>query len=164
MSFFPAFILVIYGILFIVMPDTASIALRSSVKIVLNIAFPLCLVFILMLVLNLFLKPAYITRFLGTGVGIKGIILTVTAGIISMGPIYAWYPMLKDLREKGVGNNLIAIFLGNRAVKPFLLPMMIAYFGWMFVLILTVLTIVGSFAVGYSVEALVKKTNVPSHQ
>jgi len=156
MAFFPASVLVIYGILFGAMPDKASIALRSSGKIFLNIIFPLCLVFVLMLVLNLFLRPAHTAKFLGKGVGIKGIILTAIAGIISIGPIYAWYPLLKELREKGVGNPLIAIFLGNRAVKPFLLPIMIAYFGWTYVLILTVFTILGSLGVGYSVGTLVK--------
>ena len=161
---FPASVLVIYGILFAVMPDKASMALKSSGHVFLNIIVPLCLVFILMLVLNLFLKPAHTVKFLGKGVGIKGIILTATAGIISIGPIYAWYPLLKELQEKGVGDPLIAIFLGNRPVKPFLLPIMIAYFGWTYVLILTVFTILGSLGVGYSVGALVKeKTSLSFH-
>jgi len=156
-GFFPASMLVVYGILFAVMPDKALMALRSSGHVFLNISVPLFLVFILMLVLNLFLKRAYTAKFIGKGVGIKGIILTATAGIISIGPIYAWYPLLKELREKGVGDPLIAIFLGNRAVKPFLLPIMIAYFGWTYVLILTVFTILGSLGVGYCVGALVKE-------
>jgi hypothetical protein len=63
---------------------------------------PLSLVFILMLVTNLFLKPAQIVKFLGRGAGIKAGILSATAGIISVGPIYAWYPLLKDLRERGL--------------------------------------------------------------
>jgi len=104
------------------MPDKASTALMSSGKVFLNILIPLCLVFILMLVLNLFLKPAYIIKFLGRGAGIKGIILSVAAGIISIGPIYAWYPMLKALREKGANESLIAVFLGNRAVNHFSFP------------------------------------------
>jgi len=145
----------IYGILFAIKPDKASMALRSSGSIFLNLIVPLCFVLILMLALNLFLKPAHIARFLGRGAGIKGIILSTTAGIVSMGPIYAWYPMLRELREKGAGSSMIAIFLGNRAVKPFLLPIMISYFGLTYVLILTVFTILGSLAVGYSVGALV---------
>ena len=154
---FPASVLFIYGILFIIMPDKASTALRSSGKVFVNIIIPLCLVFTLMLVLNLFLKPAYITKFLGKEAGIKGIILSATAGIISAGPIYAWYPMLKALREKGADSSFIAIFLGNRAVKPFLLPIMISYFGWIYVLILTVFTIFGSLVAGYCVGILVKE-------
>jgi len=153
----PASVLFIYGILFVIMPDKAFTALRSSGKLFLNILMPLCLVFILMLVLNLFLKPAYIAKFLSRGAGIKGIILSAAAGIISIGPIYAWYPMLKAFREKGVGNSYIAIFLGNRAVKPFLLPIMISYFGWIYVLILTVFTIFGSFVAGYCIDLLVKE-------
>jgi uncharacterized membrane protein YraQ (UPF0718 family) len=112
-----------------------------------------------MLVLNLFLKPAQIVKFFGSQAGMKGVILSAGAGIISTGPIYAWYPLLKDLREKGADNTFVAIFLGNRAVKPFLLPIMISYFGWIYVLILTVLTVLGSVAVGYTVGALVKVQN-----
>jgi len=40
---------------------------------------------------------------------------------------------LKELRKKGAADSLIAVFLGNRAVKPFLLPIMISYFGWVYV-------------------------------
>jgi len=154
---FPASVLLIYGILLVMMPDKALLAIRSSGKLFLIILMPLSLVFILLVILNLFLKPAHITQFLGKGTGIKGIILSSTAGIISMGPIYAWYPMLKMLREKGVDNSLIAVFLGNRAVKPFLLPIMISYFGWSYVLILVVFTILGSIGVGYCVDVLAKE-------
>ena len=79
------------------------------------------------------------------------------SGIISMGPIYAWYPLLKELRGKGATNSLIAVFLGNRAVKPFLLPVMISYFGWVYVLLLTFFTITGSVAAGYLVAILIKE-------
>ena len=157
MFLFPAAMLVIYGILFVVMPDKASLALKSSGNIFLNMLVPLCLVFVLMILLSLFLKPAQIARFLGKGAGIKGILLPAIAGIISTGPIYVWYPLLRDLRGKGAGNSPIAIFLYNRAVKPFLLPVMIAYFGWVYVVILTILTVLGSIAIGYSLNALTKE-------
>jgi len=108
-----------------------------------------------MVLLNLFLKPQHIAEFLGKRGGIQGVLLTVTTGIISMGPIYAWYPLLKELRERGVSNSLITIFLGNRAVKPLLLPVLISYFGWAYTIILTVLTMLGSLAVGFTTGALV---------
>jgi uncharacterized membrane protein YraQ (UPF0718 family) len=157
MLLFPASVLAVYGVLFAIMPDKASKALESSGNIFLNIIVPLSLVFILMLILNLLLKPAQIARFLGRGAGIKGVILSATGGIISTGPIYAWYPLLRDLREKGAGNSFLAIFLGNRAVKPFLLPVMISYFGWIYVLTLTIFTVLASVVVGCSVGALVKE-------
>ena len=157
MILFPAALLVIYGILFAVMPDRASFALKSSGNIFLDMLVPLCLVFLLMILLNLYLKPAQIARFLGKGAGIKGILLPAVAGIISTGPIYVWYPLLRDLKEKGAGNSPIAIFLYNRAVKPFLLPVIIAYFGWVYVVILTILTVLGSIAIGYSLSNLIKE-------
>ena len=106
--------------------------------------------------MNLLLRPVHIVRFLSQGSGSKGIFLSATAGIISMGPIYAWYPLLKELQEKGAANSLIAVFLGSRAVKPFLLPIMISYFGGVYVVLLTLFTIAGSLAAGYLINILIK--------
>ena len=157
MLIFPLLVLVIYGVLFVLIPEQALVALRNSVKLCLNILLPLALVFVVMLALNLFVKPAQIVHLLGSGTNIKGILLSVAAGIISMGPIYVWYPLLRELREKGAGNMPIAVFLYNRAVKRFLLPVMIAYFGWLYVGILTVLTVLASVVNGYFVAVLARR-------
>ncbi|MEA1871798.1 MAG: hypothetical protein U9M91_00110, partial [Chloroflexota bacterium] len=50
MLLFPAGALVVYGILFAIMPEKASMGLKSSGNIILNMLVPLSLVFILMLV------------------------------------------------------------------------------------------------------------------
>ncbi|MFC1886419.1 hypothetical protein ACFLZM_05120 [Thermodesulfobacteriota bacterium] len=157
MLLFPASVIGIYGVLFAVMLDKALAALINSAHIFLHIIAPLVLVFIVMLLINLFLKPAHIARFLGAGAGIKGIVLSTAAGIVSVGPIYAWYPLLKEIREKGAGNLPIAIFMNARAVKPFLLPVMILYFGWVYTLILTSCTILGSLFAGFFVGILTGK-------
>jgi len=156
MIFFPGTVFALYGLLLVIAPEKALMALKSSSQVFLRLCIPLCLVFILMLVLNLYLKPADIVQFFGKRSGLKGKFISASAGIISVGPIYAWYPLLKDLKEKGAANGLIAIFLGNRAIKPFLLPVMISCFGWVYVLILTLLTIIGSFIAGYCLDILVK--------
>ena len=152
MFIFPIIILVIYAILFVISPDKAGLAIESSGNVFLSMIIPLSLVFLIMLLINLFLKPAAVAKFLGKGSGIKGIALSAAAGIISTGPIYAWYPLLKDLKEKGAGESSIAIFLYNRAVKPFLLPVMITYFGWLYVVTLIILTVLASVVVGFSVS------------
>lgn len=154
MLLFPSAILVLYGILFAFMPEKIYSALVSSGKILLHMMVPLFLVFVLMIFLNLFLKTAQIVQLLGRGAGIKGILLPAAAGIISTGSIYVWYPLLKNMRERGAGDSSIAVFLYNRAVKPFLLPVMIGYFGWEYVVLLTVFTILGSFIVGYVLDAI----------
>jgi len=157
MVIFPVCVLVFYGMLCAIDPHKALMAMRNSGNLLLYIALPLVLVFVIMLALNLFVKPAQIIRLFGKGLRIKGIVLSLVAGIISMGPIYAWYPLLKNLREEGAGTGPIAIFLYSRAVKPFLLPVMIAYFGWVYVVILTVLTVFASIAIGYFMSVLMKK-------
>ena len=161
MFLFPVVVLMAYGILYIIAPDKALLALENCGNVFLNIAKPLCFVFAIMILLNLFLKPAYIVKFLGKGAGVKGIILSTAAGIISMGPIYVWYPLLKELKEKGATNPFLSIFLYNRAVKPVLLPIMISYFGWQYVVILMILTVLASIVIGYLMGVFVKEQDAP---
>lgn len=152
---FPVTVLGLYLALWHIAPEKTIMALRSSMSVLFHVLLPLCLVFLLMIGMNAFLKPPHFAKFMKKGASIKRNLLSAVAGIISAGPIYAWYPMLKDLREKGVEHSLLAVFLVNRAVKPFLLPIMISFFGWTYVLALTLLTIAGSLCVGYIVGALV---------
>ena len=156
MFVFPAFIIGIYAILLVFFPDKTYVAMRHSGHIFLNLVVPLILVFALMAAVNLFLDPARITRFLGKDAGLRGVVFSAAAGIISTGPIYAWYPLLRELRQKGARNSLLVIFLGNRAVKPLLIPVMITYFGWEYVLVLTLFTMTGAVAAGYLVGHLFK--------
>ncbi len=150
---FLAAIVFLYGILFFTMPEKAAPALMSSANIFTNILIPLCLVFAVLFAVNLFLKPSRIARYLGKEAGIQSILLSAAAGIISTGPMYAWYPLLGDLRRKGACSSPIAVFLYSRAIKPFLLPVMIGYFGWMYTVILTVCMLCGSFILGYAMKA-----------
>jgi len=154
---FPGFVAVIYGVLLIFLPDKALIAFRGSISIFLRIGIALSLVFFLIFLLNLFLKPSRLTALLGKESGFKGVVVSALAGIISVGPIYAWYPLLKELKGRGAKDSLIAIFLNNRAVKPVLLPIMISYFGWIYVLIFTLATILGSLLCGFLVGAATKE-------
>jgi len=117
-----------------------------------------------MMGLNFFLKPPQPAKFLAKGTSVKAKLLSAAAGVISAGPIYAWYPMLKDFRERGAAHSLIAIFLVNRASKPFLLPMMISFFGWAYVLAFTLLTMAGSLCVGIAVGALLDRPQQASEK
>jgi uncharacterized membrane protein YraQ (UPF0718 family) len=148
-TLFPLAVLGLYLVLWCVAPEKTVMAVQKSMGIFSHILGPLLLVFLFMIGLNLFLKPANIARFLGKEKILKMEMLAVVAGIISAGPIYAWYPILKDLREKGVKHSLLAVFLVNRAIKPFLLPVMISIFGWLYAVILTMFIIAGSLLVGF---------------
>ncbi|GBD90028.1 putative permease [bacterium BMS3Abin04] len=121
-------------------------------KLLLQIFPFLIIVFVLMFLTNLWLKPDIIKKYLGENSGAKGMALASLAGILSVGSVYMWYPLIKDLKVNGMSNKLISVFIYNRAVKLHLLPLMVLYFGITFTIILTVLTIIFSFIIGEIVE------------
>ena len=142
----------VYAVFLVATPSRALAAMRASGQVVLQVALPLSIAFALMFLVNLLVRPSHVARFMGSGAGLKGVILSTAAGMFSMGPIYVWYPLLKSLREKGASCFHLANFLSNRAVKPYLLPLMVFYFGWMFALIVSVLTVLGSLLIATAVE------------
>jgi uncharacterized membrane protein YraQ (UPF0718 family) len=149
-ALFPALVLAVYAVLLVAVPDKTWIALKASVNVLRAVSVPLTLVFVVMFLLNLFVRPARVAGLLGRAAGIRAMLLSTAAGIISVGPIFAWYPLMKKLKQEGAGEGPIAVFLYGRAVKPFLLPLMIAYFGWPYAAILTLLTVAASLVLGYT--------------
>lgn len=143
-----------YLILWVILPDRTYKALRAAFHIMAQVSVPLLLAFFMMFLLNLFITPSHITRFMGQKAGALGILLSSAAGIISMGPVYAWYPFLASLKEKGASDFNLANFLSNRSVKPALIPLMIAYFGWRFSLVFAVFGVLSALAVAMSVSLL----------
>jgi len=110
------------------------------------------LVFILMFISNLLLDVKKVIKYTGESAGFKGWFTSVAAVILSSGPIYMWYPLLSDLKDKGMKNAFITAFLYNRAVKIPLLPMMIYYFGLAFTIVLTIYMILFSVINGLIVH------------
>ena len=144
----------LYLLLAFFSPQAVVEAMFRSLKILVNIAPVLVIVILFMALTSRLLSPRRAARYLGGKSGLKGWLLAVIGGIISTGPIYVWYPMLRKLREHGMRPGLAAAFLYNRAVKISLLPLMVYYFGLPFVLVLTVLTVFASLLEGAAVELL----------
>ncbi len=133
-----------YGVLWMTTPDRTVHALHAAGRIAVQVSVPIALAVLMMFLFNRLVTPALATRFLGRGSGVKGVLLSSAAGIVSMGPVYAWYPFLASLKETGVTGFHLANFLCNRAVKPTLLPLLIAYFGWRFSIAFTLVSVVAA--------------------
>ena len=129
-------------------------SLHESFDIIIQILPVLILVIFFMGAVNYFLKPKTMSKYLGVESGVKGWFLAISMGVLSHGPIYVWYPLLKDLREHGMRTGLIAVFLYNRAIKIPLLPVMIFYFGIGFVIILSFYMIIASVIEGKIIEII----------
>ncbi|ADV47167.1 permease [Nitratifractor salsuginis] len=91
--------------------------------------------------INTWLNPKALARHLGEESGWRGWLIALGAGVLSHGPMYAWYPLIEDLRRHGMRDGLVAAFFYARAIKVPLLPMMVAYFGLDFTIVLTLLTL-----------------------
>jgi len=153
------FLVLCIGILILFMIFDYSKSLESikvSAGLFVKVLPSLLSVFVLMIIFNLFIAPESLAKYLGKESGIKAWLIAAFAGIISTGPIYLWFPMLKQLKNHGTREGVIATFLYDRAIKPPLIPLMIYYFGIMFTVILTIVMFFISIIQGYIVEKLVE--------
>lgn len=127
---FPIAVLCVYAAAMFFDPESAARGLKVSRNMFSHLALPFCVVLVMMVLLNRYMNPAGVARYLGGRTGLKGIVLSSLAGIISLGPIYAWYPLFKELKERGASLFMVANFIGCRSVKPVLFPVLLSYFGW----------------------------------
>lgn len=148
-------ILIIYLILFLIKPNLFFSSISFFYDILLKIIPVFILVFVLMSLTNYFISPKFIMKHLGEK-GIKKWFFIIIGGILSTGPIYMWYPLLADLKEKGLNYGLIACFLYNRAIKIPLLPIAIFYFSWQYLLILSFIMIFMSVIQGIFINKLME--------
>jgi uncharacterized membrane protein YraQ (UPF0718 family) len=145
--FFPA-VVAAYLLSGLLDPGKTADAFNASLQLLLALLPLFAAIIVLTAILNRFLKPKVLAKHLGSGSGVRGWLLALLAGIISHGPMYAWYPMLQELKKQGLGNGLIAVFLYARAVKLPLLPIMVDYFGLLFTLTLMVYIMLGALIQG----------------
>ena len=151
---FIVIVLLLYLLLYFIYPGKIRRSLGTTFTLFYNILPILIIVFVFMGLSNYFLSPKFISKYVGKTSGFMGWMISITAGIISHGPIYVWFPLLKDLKSHGMRDGLVAAFLYNRSIKLPLLPVMIYYFGWIFVVILMILMVLASFVEGKAIEFL----------
>ena len=151
---FLVLVLAAYGMIAVIEPEVARQALSFFIKVLSKMLPVLVLVFFLLLAADLLLEPQWIKRNLGRESGIKGWLVAAVGGVLAAGPIYTWYALLRELREKGMRASLAAVFLYSRAVKLPLLPLMIHYFGTAYTLVLCLYLIGFSVVTGVLIRKL----------
>jgi len=154
---FLAGVILAHGATAIVDPGLARKALASFVAMLREVAPVLVLVFVLMFLAERFLTPARTRAWLGRRSGLRGWLLAVVAGVISTGPVYTWYALLAELREKGMRTALVAVLLYARAIKLPLLPLLAHYFGLRYMLVLSLLIAGFSILNGLLMERLLRQ-------
>ena len=80
--FFPLAVVGLYIVLWYIAPEKTIVAVQGSMSIFSHVILPICLVFLLMIGLNLVMKPTNVVRFLGKGTPVKMEMFAAVAGII----------------------------------------------------------------------------------
>ncbi len=147
-------VIVIYLVTFLWNSNFAWKGLQDTGQTLIKIIPIVLLVFVIMVLSNLFLTPERVKKHFGQDAGLKGWFYAMLFGILVAGPPYTLYPMLKEMKNHGLKTNYLAAFLYNRNVKIPLMPAMIYYFGWQYAIIMTVLVVIFSIISGIMMEKL----------
>ncbi len=147
-------VFILYIILLLSDTNHALPALQKSGSILLSLIPLFLLIIALTALINYFLKPKQIIKHFGKDSGAKGVFYAIIGGIISHGPMYAWYGMLQDMRSHGLKDGLIAVFMYARAVKLPLLPFMVDLFGLLFTIVMTLYILIAAMVQGKVIDAI----------
>ncbi len=153
--YFLVSIIFIYFLFFLFNKEVYLSSLNFFNDIILKIIPIFILVFVLMSIFNYFITSDFVIKYLKEK-GIKKWFFVIIGGILSSGPIYMWYPLLADLRNKGLNYGLIACFLYNRAIKIPLIPLAIIYFNWQYIVILLIVMVFASVVQGILLNKLME--------
>lgn len=157
---FLAAVVALYAVCAAFAPDVALRALSHTWQSLHHMLPVLALVFVLMVVFDVLLNPQRIAQHLGRE-GARGWLLALAAGILSAGPIYAWYPLLAELIAKGMRASTAAVFLYARAIKLPLLPLLFHYFGTAYSVVLSLYLAGFALISGLVMERLDRTTEHP---
>lgn len=154
---FLTFVCILYVISYIFWPTDTKLAFGNFFSSLIKVLPILLLVFFVMFLGYIFLKPQIVKKHLGEDAGLKGWIVALVGSVLFSGPQYVIFPLLKELKEHGMKNSLIAVFLNNRNVQPAFLPVMAYYFGIKFTVIFAILVLLYALLSGILIGYLVKE-------
>ena len=153
------FVAALYALLFFYDSAKTVTAMQKAEVTLLELSPIFLLVWVLMAWIHTRFDAKALAKHLGEESGVRGWLLALGLGILSHGPMYAWYPMLKDLMRHGLKWGLIATFFYARAVKVPILPLMVSYFGLAFTVILTLYILLAAWVQGLLIEWLCAECN-----
>jgi len=153
--YFLIIVILAYLSIYFFLPDKMMPILNFYIKLILQILPIFLLVYAIMVLTNYFVNNKVLQKYMGEEAGIKGWAISIITGILSMGPVYMWYPLMKDLKNKGIKDRFLVAFLYNRGIKLQWAPMLILYFGWAFSLTLLIVMAIFSVPQGIITEKLI---------
>ena len=149
---------VIYLILFALMPDKATTAIKNSIYYLIEMFEVLPVIFLLTVVIEALVPKEWIIKHFGEKSGFLGNLLSLVLGSISAGPIYAAFPISKMLMTKGASVANIVIILSSWAViKVPMLANEAKFLGVTFMSIRWILTVAAILIMAWLMGKIISK-------
>ncbi|WP_294707611.1 permease [uncultured Fusobacterium sp.] len=105
-------LLIINLILLFVAPEIGKKSFKITYDNLLEMLGVIPPIFILLGVLDVWLKKETMIKYMGKGSGIKGLLLSFVIGATAAGPLYAAFPVAGILLKKGTSIFNVLIFIG----------------------------------------------------
>lgn len=150
-NYFLVLMLTAYGVLYLIDPDKTTSAMVYVLGILKDIVPILVLIYVFMLLLSFIHEKKLRSTIEKSPMLLKYVMMSIL-GTLSHGPIYAWYPFLNTLHEKGVTKGHVASFLYARGIKLTLIPMLVSFFDFKFAIILTAVTFLFAIVEGILID------------
>jgi uncharacterized membrane protein YraQ (UPF0718 family) len=155
---FPMLIGCVFVVLAFVAPGAAARSTGVTLDYFKEMALIMPPVFLLMGLMEVWVPKEKIQKWLGSGSGFKGGLISLALGTLPTGPLYVAFPMTASLLRKGASVTNMIIFLGSwAALKIPQLMVEIKFLGISFTGMRFVLTLAALIIMGTLMEALLKR-------
>ena len=130
-------------------------ALKKAYKKFVNILFLFLLVMAGFALVVTFLSPDVLQKYIGVESGIKGVILSLSLGSISVMPGFAAYPLCAALKEQGIPYYIIAAFsLSLMTVGVLTFPIEKKFLGFSAAIIRNILSLIVSMIAVFIIKII----------
>lgn len=154
-------LLVINTVILIVKPDIGLKSLQLTKSNALEMLSILPPVFILLGLLDVWVKRETMIKYMGEKSGIIGVLLAFLLGSAAAGPLYAAFPVAAVLLKKGSKFSNVLIMIGAwSTTKIPLLLFEASSMGIKFMITRFILNIFGIAIIAYTVEKLLSKREI----
>lgn len=154
-------LLVINTVIIVVKPDIGLKSLQLTKSNALEMLSILPPVFILLGLLDVWVKRETMIKFMGEKSGIIGVLLAFLLGSAAAGPLYAAFPVAAVLLKKGSKFSNVLIMIGAwSTTKIPLLLFEASSMGIKFMITRFILNIFGIAIIAYTVEKLLSKREI----
>jgi len=152
---------IVFVIFLVAFPQWRSKALAALANQAATVPFVIPPIFILLGLLDVWVPRESMTRYMGTGSGLRGPILAFLLGSFAAGPLYGAFPVAAVLMKKGASFINIMIFMGAWSTTK--IPMLLfemSSLGVRFALSRLAIDMVGIVAIAFAIKATVPSQEI----